>query len=364
VPWRYLYVLGRPKARPPHAKASGGAHQEDLVEAKSESLLDRVVGDEVTLGAVTEGYENLVYKTLEALRWALTHTSFEILLKTDDDTVVHVGRLWMWLSEKNRVNAPGVPLARLYAGRIFPGSQVIRANFTRKDLWHPTWFPSDFKKWAVDFDVYSAASYPPYCSGGGYVVGREAARLIVHAYDQLPHGKAIPVEDAFVGVLAHSQGVVPLDAPNFQDPPRGSLQTRDTFIDQVLVHRVVEPYKAFRWLMLSDACFDTKKRCKAQFNRTHDLPYQEPPPMAETNEQRLQDWLNGPIPRRNVQALTGSSPDDLLAAAQPKGKRGKKGAGSGKGAGGSGKRKKTKGGGGRGSQMRRLARARWRDRNA
>ena len=130
------------------------------------------------------------------------------------------------------------------------------------------------------------------------------------------------------------------------------------------MHRVVEPYKAFRWLMLSDACFDTKKRCKAQFNRTHDLPYQEPPPMAETNEQRLQDWLNGPIPRRNVQALTGSSPDDLLAAAQPKGKRGKKGAGSGKGAGGSGKRKKTKGGGGRGSQMRRLARARWRDRNA
>ena len=172
------------------------------------------------------------------------------------------------------------------------------------------------------------------------------------------------MEDAFVGVLAHSQGVVPLDAPNFQDPPRGSLQTRDTFIDQVLVHRVVEPYKAFRWLMLSDACFDTKKRCKAQFNRTHDLPYQEPPPMAETNEQRLQDWLNGPIPRRNVQALTGSSPDELLAAAQPKGKRGKKGAGSGKGAGGSGKRKKTKGGGGRGSQMRRLARARWRDRNA
>ena len=85
--------------------------------------------------------------------------------------------------------------------------------------------------------------------------------------------------------------------------------------------------------------------------------------MAEPNEQRLQDWLNGPIPRRSVQARTGSSPDDLVAAAQPKGKRSKKGTGSGKGAGGLGKRKKSKGGG-RGSQMRRLARARWRDRNA
>ena len=104
APWRYLYVLGRPKARPPRDR-------DDLVEARSESFLDRVVGDEVTLSAVTEGYENLVYKTLEALRWALTHTSFEVLLKTDDDTVVHIGRLWMWLDHRSRVSAPGVPLA-------------------------------------------------------------------------------------------------------------------------------------------------------------------------------------------------------------------------------------------------------------
>ena len=241
APWRYLYVLGRPMARVPHRSAD---QQEELVKAKAEALLDRVVGDEVTLSAVTEGYENLVYKTLEAIRWALTHTSFEVLLKTDDDTVVHIGRLWVWLSERHRASAPGVALSRLYAGRIFPGSQVIRANFSRADLWHPDWFPQDFLKWAVDFDVYASVSYPNYCSGGGYVVGREAARLIVHAYDSLPRGKAIPVEDAFVGVLAHSQGIVPLDAPRFQDPPRGSLQTRDTFIDQVLVHRVVVALRA------------------------------------------------------------------------------------------------------------------------
>ena len=231
TPWRYLYVLGRSKAKGPRG---GSGQQEELVDARGEELLDQVVGDEVTLSAVTEGYENLVYKTLEAFRWALTHTSFEVLLKTDDDTVVHIGRLWMWVSSNNRG-----PLPRLYAGRIFPGSQVIRANFSRSDLWHPDWFPEDFRKWAVDFDVYAPPAYPTYCSGGGYVVGREAARLIVRAYDSLSHGKVIPVEDAFVGVLAHSQGIVPVDAPNFQDPPRGSLQTRDTFIDQVLVHRVV-----------------------------------------------------------------------------------------------------------------------------
>ena len=45
--WRYIYVLAR-----------------DGREQASE--LDRVVGDTVTLSAVTESYANLVYKTLEA----------------------------------------------------------------------------------------------------------------------------------------------------------------------------------------------------------------------------------------------------------------------------------------------------------
>ena len=81
TPWRYLYVLGRSKRT-----TEAMSQQEELVETRAEAMLDQVVGDEVTLSAVTEGYENLVYKTLEAFRWALTHTSFEVLLKTDDDT--------------------------------------------------------------------------------------------------------------------------------------------------------------------------------------------------------------------------------------------------------------------------------------
>ena len=379
TPWRYLYVLGRAPASSTRPRdANGGSQQIDaLVEARAEELLDQVVGDEVTLSAVTEGYENLVYKTLEAVRWALAHTSFDVLLKTDDDTVVHIGRLWMWLTSENRG-----PLARLYAGRVFPGSQVIRANFSRSDLWHPDWFPGDFRKWAVDFDVYAGDTYPNYCSGGGYLLGREAATLILGAYDALPRKKVIPVEDAFVGVLAHSKGIEPIAAPNFQDPPRGSLQTRDNFIDQVLVHRVVvrclvdpaacracnrhviplarpcsqEPYKAFHWIMLSDVCFDTKKRCAAQYNRTHDLPYPselDEPSLPPQSDSRVQDWLTGPIPRRHAQALTGTDPDTLLSDSSSRAgpKRGKRDRG---------KRKKGRGSKGGGGKKRRLARARWR----
>ena len=117
-----------------------------------------------------------------------------------------------------------------------------------------------------------------------------------------------------------------------------------------------EPYKAFRWLMLSDVCFDTKKRCAVQYNRTHDLPYTETRPLAESDDPRMQDWLNGPIPRRHPGAVTGASPDDLLQEAPQRGKRErgkrKKGAwkNGGKGAGAEARRERA--------QKRRLARAR------
>ena len=57
---------------------------------------------------------------------------------------------------------------------------------------------------------------------------------------------------------------------------RGYL-TRETFIDQTLVHRVVEPQKAFRWLMLSDTCYGSPPVCRAMRNLTHGLPVELPP---------------------------------------------------------------------------------------
>ena len=101
VNWRYVYVHARDGASDP-------VH------------VDRVVGDAVTLGAVREGYANLVYKTLEALRWAVRRVRFEALLKTDDDTVVHIGRAAAWLTSRGRLGPPPT----LYAGRVFYNSQV------------------------------------------------------------------------------------------------------------------------------------------------------------------------------------------------------------------------------------------------
>ena len=302
VPWRHVYVMSRSAA------------------ADEEAHLDQVVGDTVTLGNSTEGYENLVYKTMEAMRWALKAVSFTVMLKVDDDSIVHIGRLWTWLFiELPKTDSRAPPVSRLYAGRVFRGSQVIRSNFTRASLWRPDWFPSSFKKWAVDIEVFAEEEYPPYCGGGGYVLGNVAAARIIREYDShYRTGKIIPVEDAFVGVLARAQGIGAKDLLTFQEPPRGLLQTRELFIDQLLVHRVLEPYKAFRWLMLSSNCHAGSLACASQRNRTRGLSYQgmlptSPDAMDGNNApgDRFSfdmDWISGTIPKADADARTGSIP--------------------------------------------------------
>ena len=76
--WRYAFV----EARAPRTGAS-----------KQSALR----GDTLVLASVEESYLNLVHKTLAALRWALARVVFDTLLKTDDDSIVHIGRAAAWL---------------------------------------------------------------------------------------------------------------------------------------------------------------------------------------------------------------------------------------------------------------------------
>ncbi|KAL1520011.1 hypothetical protein AB1Y20_023491 [Prymnesium parvum] len=319
VPWRHLYVEAARR------RASAAA-----------SHRDEVVGDTLTLSNASEGYKNLVFKTMEALRWCLAHVEFEVLLKTDDDSLVHVGRLWHWLQRERLLHTPPPSIDRLYAGRLFRHSQVIRRNFTRADLWHPDWYPPSFRKWAVDYSIYPAEAYPPYCGGGGYLIGHRAASLVLREYELLPLSSVPRVEDAFVGVLAHAQKLQPTEIETFQEPPRGSHQTREMFIDQTLVHRVLEPFKAFRWLMLSSNCHAGPRECARQHNRTHGLPYDAVEGSLEgeiSHESPLEkDWVSGPIPTAHPRAFTGTDPLQLIeqpysASKKVKGGRRKRGRG-------------------------------------
>jgi len=259
VPWRYAYVIGR----------RGGA-------AAATVPPDELVGDRLHLGRVEDTYLGLVHKTLEALRWAAASVSFEALLKTDDDSIAHVSRLWAWLgaaAAREASEASAWRWGRLYAGRLQVDSQVVRSNFTAADLWHPSWYPRDFLKWAVPVASFGADRFPPHCSGGGYLLGRDAAASLLAERARWV-ADPFPVEDAFLGVLAQRAGLAPTNlGPNlrgrqsegcvagvvceetarhalFEDPPASSPQGRALFAGRILVHRVSSFERAFAWLLL------------------------------------------------------------------------------------------------------------------
>ena len=253
-PWRYVYVCGRRTTR------------QQLMLGRT--ALDTVHGDMVTLSAVEEGYDNLVFKTLEGVRWVLTHVTMSVLLKTDDDSMVHIDRSLGWLEEVVRDRSV------VYAGFVLNQSEVIRLNMSRHDMGRPDDYPSDFHKWAVPFEAYSGRDYPPYCSGGGYFLGRTAAERILKAYEsRLAIGKpVVHVEDAFVGVLASEGGVEPTDLQHsgFVDMPAAiaAKMTSEHIYGMKLVHRAPQPWtRSFEWLtMTCDCSWATARRCAPSSN--------------------------------------------------------------------------------------------------
>jgi hypothetical protein len=222
--WRYIYVLG-----------------------DGDGL---IYGDKLKLD-VPDSYENLVFKTTSLFKWVLTNVDFGHLLKTDDDSIVHVDRAARWLAASNATQP-------LYAGRVATASQVIRPNFTRLDLLNPRWYPKDFGKWTVPFDTLDNAEiihgryYPPYCTGGGYFLSALAARLVLKAHtDRVLIFHALRVEDAYVGLLAWRAGVVATSLNNMIVDDH-LQQTRATFYRKMIVHRVGNQRRALGWITYND----------------------------------------------------------------------------------------------------------------
>ena len=244
VPWRHLYIRASPASKAGHAPQKPVA-----------SSLDEIVGDTVTLSRVKENYQGLVFKALEAFRWALERLSFGTLLKTDDDSLVHIGRLWRWLAEGEMSSN----ISWVYAGRLITRSQVVRPEFSRKDLWHPEWYPDNFSVWAVPHNVYDGAAFPPYCSGGGYLLGNAAVSAVVRIYARWPASRVVPLEDAFLGILGQAAQLAPVGAPGFEDLLLDTSHTQEwgdalmhlNYADKLLVHRVAHPRRAVRFLMMS-----------------------------------------------------------------------------------------------------------------
>ena len=115
--------------------------------------------DLVLMPDLTDSYDNLTMKLLQALTWIDHSVVFQFTLKVDEDTFVRVGQLVDDLRRK--------PQQRLYWG-FFDG----RASVKKSGKWAEAhWFLCD--------------RYLPYALGGGYLLSTDLVRYIAVNRDYL-----------------------------------------------------------------------------------------------------------------------------------------------------------------------------------
>ncbi|XP_051483101.1 beta-1,3-galactosyltransferase 5 [Apus apus] len=124
----------------------------------------------------TDTYDNLTFKTMMGIEWIhrfCYQSSF--VMKTDTDVFVNVFYLTELLLRKKKTTT-------LFTGFLKLQEIPIR---TRES------------KWYVSTEEYPGKTYPPFCSGTGYVLSTDVASQIYNVSESVSF---IKLEDVFIGL--------------------------------------------------------------------------------------------------------------------------------------------------------------------
>ena len=157
--------------------------------------------EDILVMKTIDSYKALAKKVLWAFQWALTNVKFQFLMKTDDDVFVNLHELFFsvfvpidW-RESQKHFYYGSTIGR-YKGR---GVTVKR---------------DPQSKWYVPRSLYGADNFPPYNQGHGYILSHNLVNMTVHS---AAGRQEIEVEDAYIGVLMHEDGIKPMHNAHIHD---------------------------------------------------------------------------------------------------------------------------------------------------
>ncbi|KAM9312047.1 beta-1,3-galactosyltransferase 1-like [Gastrophryne carolinensis] len=156
-------------------------------------------------------YYNLTLKTLMGMEWVMKFCSTaSYVMKIDNDMFLNVDYL------SHRFLRPDLPLRTNY----FTGLIVARTQPLRNNAY----------KWYVPKEVYPNDTYPPYCSGPGYLFSSDMAKKIYTISQVI---RVIPMEDAFTGICLYELKI-PLTKP-----PTGLFNGHRIEYDRCRFHKLI-----------------------------------------------------------------------------------------------------------------------------
>ncbi|XP_078391622.1 beta-1,3-galactosyltransferase 5-like [Cetorhinus maximus] len=197
-------------------------HQEQLLK---ESSLHK----DIIQKNFTDTYYNLTTKVLMGLEWVsrfCPSTSF--VMKTDSDMFVNTDHLTKLLLGMNHTD--------IFTGFIMWNSGPIREKFS---------------KWYVSEQEYPQETYPPFCSGTGYMLSADVAHRVWIISRTVPHFK---LEDVYVGLCLAELKITPVEIHLEQKFYNWNVKFSVCGFRKLITSHRVKPYELLiYWKALEDA---------------------------------------------------------------------------------------------------------------
>ncbi|KAM4749178.1 beta-1,3-galactosyltransferase 2-like [Rhinophrynus dorsalis] len=209
------------------------AHVQRLMKEENDIYGDIVQQD------FMDTYNNLTIKTLMGMEWVMKFCpDASYVMKIDSDMFLNVDYL------VHHVLQPGEPIRKNYfTGHIISYSTPIRFKGS---------------KWYVSREIYPNDTYPPYCSGPGYVFSGDMAKKI---YDVAQVIRFMPLEDVFMGICLHELKILPTKPPDNIFIGYKVMFDPCQYQKLVMIHHVKKAELLTAWL---DFWSKKKSECKDQ----------------------------------------------------------------------------------------------------
>jgi Galactosyltransferase. len=178
-----------------------------------------------------EDFYDLTRRVMAGFKWTSENCLYTYLFKVDDDVFISIPNVMSFLSNDTFK----------YADELYAGDMNINAAVNRNEN----------SKYVVHYNEWPVETYPPYCSGGGFVLSRGIINKIIPYFDWVDPYK---IDDAYVGILiqrAKIRNVLYYKPSNKYEFWFYGRTFNCTYIQSSIVHHKVTDYTCMRNLTLT-----------------------------------------------------------------------------------------------------------------
>lgn len=180
---RRLFLLGKS-----NTTDESNQRREMLLKEEAKEWGDIIQGD------FQDSFRNLTLKEIMFLRWLPRHCpKAQFIFKGDDDIFANVPNIVSYIESLSLSQQ-----RNMFVGSVlYPSPRITDQR----------------SKYYVSESLWPEKYYPPYVSGGGFIMSYVMAKKIFEAMKELP---IIPIDDAFMGVCLRKLNLRPTNHKGFK----------------------------------------------------------------------------------------------------------------------------------------------------